>query len=271
MEQNQNGILEYKKKNTRVEGHRGAGFLEPENTMPAFLRAIDMKLDGIELDVFVTKDGFPIVVHGTDDYKIEFKDSTKTNYPYEMIYSDFQNLEVLTGGTIPLLADVLQACKNKTWINIELKEEHPRVAEPVVRLVADMGMLDQVVFSSFVHSHREELAKAFKKLGIEKTFSFGYLIWQFEGFPDLKNATEEDSVNIDYGLYLQNKERVLEEINKAREKKMKLKFYVPRSHKETEEDYSIMEKLGTDTIITDYPEQLTMFLSNTSKEFAITN
>jgi len=260
MEQIQSGILEYKRKHFRIEGHRGAGFLEPENTMPAFLRAIDMKLDGVELDVFLSKDGFPIIVHGTDDYLIEFQDSTKNNYPWEMNYHEMEHLEVKTGGTIPLLADVLQACKNKSWVNIEIKDNHARIAEPVVKLVFEMGMLDQVIFSSFVHSQREELAKAFKKLGIDRPFSFGYLVWQFEDFPDLTHGVEGDSLNIDYELYIKDKERILQEMSKARERNMLIKFYIPRSLKETDEDYKILENLGTDTIITDYPEQLLQYL-----------
>jgi glycerophosphoryl diester phosphodiesterase len=247
-----------------VEGHRGAGFLEPENTMPAFQRALDMKLDGVELDVYLSKDGFPIVVHGTDEFLIEFKDSTKNNYPWEMNYHEMENLEVKTGGTIPLLADVLQACKNKSWLNIEIKDDQPRIAEPVVKLVYEMGMLDQVVFSSFVHSQREEFAKAFKKLGIEKTNSFGYLVWRFEDFPDLSHGVEGDSLNIDYELYVKDPERIQQEMNKAREKNMLIKFYIPRSLKETEEDYKMIERLGADTLITDYPEKVLEYLEKLS-------
>jgi len=228
--------------------------------MPAFLRAIDLKLDGVELDVFLSKDGFPIVVHGNDDFLIEFQDSTKNNFPWEMNYHEMEHLEVKTGGYIPLLADVLQACKNKSWVNIEIKDDQPRIAEPLVKLVSEMGMLDQTLFCSFVHSQREELAKAFKKLGIDRPFTFGYLVWQFDEFPDLSNGVEGDSLNIDYGLYVKDKERVLQEMGKARERNMLVKFYIPRSHIETEEDYKVLESLGTDTIITDYPEKLLNYM-----------
>ena len=35
----------------RIEGHRGAGFLEPENSIKAFKKAIELGLEGVEFDV----------------------------------------------------------------------------------------------------------------------------------------------------------------------------------------------------------------------------
>ena len=48
---------------TLVWGHRGASGYAPENTMDAFRKAIEMKADGIELDVHLTKDGEVVVIH----------------------------------------------------------------------------------------------------------------------------------------------------------------------------------------------------------------
>jgi len=46
-----------------VIAHRGASWDEPENTLPAFRRAIDVGADYVELDVHATKDGRLVVVH----------------------------------------------------------------------------------------------------------------------------------------------------------------------------------------------------------------
>lgn len=174
-----------------------------------------------------------------------------------MNYDDMKDLELRTGGTIPLLADVFKVCKNKTWVNIEFKEENPRVLEPVVRLVLDMGMMNQVVFSSFVHNLRPEFTKVCQKLGLEKPFSFGFLVWRFEEFPNYDLALEGDSLNIDYYLYLKDSNRVLEEIYKAKEKGMLIKFYIPRpNHVDSDDDYRTFELLEVDTVITDYPEKM---------------
>src|SRR3954468_7034597 len=46
-----------------VQGHRGARGLLPENTLPAFERAIDLGVTTVELDVAVTRDGVVVISH----------------------------------------------------------------------------------------------------------------------------------------------------------------------------------------------------------------
>lgn len=46
-----------------LQGHRGARGLAPENTLPAFERALDLGVNTLELDVAVTKDGVLVVAH----------------------------------------------------------------------------------------------------------------------------------------------------------------------------------------------------------------
>src|SRR5690554_2404438 len=46
-----------------IYAHRGASAYAPENTGAAFRKALDMKADGIELDVHLSKDGHVVVIH----------------------------------------------------------------------------------------------------------------------------------------------------------------------------------------------------------------
>ena len=46
-----------------IQGHRGARGLLPENTIPAFERAIELGVDVLELDLGITRDGVPVVHH----------------------------------------------------------------------------------------------------------------------------------------------------------------------------------------------------------------
>ena len=43
--------------------HRGANVNAPQNTIPAFLKAIEEGCDGFETDIHLTKDGVPVVCH----------------------------------------------------------------------------------------------------------------------------------------------------------------------------------------------------------------
>jgi len=49
--------------NFDIQGHRGARGLAPENTIPAFLKALDLGVDTLELDTVVSKDGKLVVSH----------------------------------------------------------------------------------------------------------------------------------------------------------------------------------------------------------------
>lgn len=49
-----------------VISHRGNGFGRPENTLPAFAAAAAAGVDGVELDVRLTADGVPVVIHDGD-------------------------------------------------------------------------------------------------------------------------------------------------------------------------------------------------------------
>ncbi|HEX9466418.1 MAG TPA: glycerophosphodiester phosphodiesterase [Alphaproteobacteria bacterium] len=46
-----------------LEGHRGARGLMPENTLPAFAKALSLGVDTLELDTGITKDGVVVISH----------------------------------------------------------------------------------------------------------------------------------------------------------------------------------------------------------------
>ena len=47
----------------RLYAHRGASAERPENTMPAFERAVEAGADALEMDVHLTRDGHLVVAH----------------------------------------------------------------------------------------------------------------------------------------------------------------------------------------------------------------
>jgi len=49
-----------------IIGHRGAKGIAPENSLSGFKKAVELGIDGIELDVHLTKDGKIIVIHDID-------------------------------------------------------------------------------------------------------------------------------------------------------------------------------------------------------------
>ena len=63
-----------------VIGHRG-GFFGPENSMKGFHGAVENNLEGIEFDVWLSKDNVPMVLHGGDDGQL-----TKYGLPDERVF-----------------------------------------------------------------------------------------------------------------------------------------------------------------------------------------
>ena len=95
-----------------VFGHRGVPYLEPENTLNSFKKAIDLGYDGIEIDIMSTKDGVLIVNH---DRALKIK----TNKPEELVSNiDYKQLK-----NMPLLKDILSSVGHQTKINIEIKDQ----------------------------------------------------------------------------------------------------------------------------------------------------
>ena len=78
---------------TKIFAHRGASGYAPENTLEAFALAITQGADGIELDVQLTKDGIPVVIHDeTIDRVTEKKGWVKDYTLKELKELDLGNL-----------------------------------------------------------------------------------------------------------------------------------------------------------------------------------
>ncbi len=153
-----------------VIAHRGASAYYPENTMPAFRGAVEMKAEMIELDVMMSRDGIPVVFHdaGLDDHtdgEGRLKDFTLRELKKLDAGSWFD--AEFAGVKIPTLDEVLSYAKGKIAVNIEIKTEavgdsiRGGVEEACLELVRKHGMEDHVIFSSFDYravSHLKTLA-----------------------------------------------------------------------------------------------------------------
>jgi glycerophosphoryl diester phosphodiesterase len=129
--------------------HRGASIDEPENTMPAFKKAVHLKMPGIEIDTVSTKDGVVVCSHNFD---LE-RNTNGFGYIYQMNYKDIKNLNVATKKeNICTLEDVFNEIGNDTQINIEIKTHKLfdlKTAYHVVRLIREAQSTHRVIVSSF--------------------------------------------------------------------------------------------------------------------------
>ena len=99
---------------TKVIAHRGASALaEHENTLEAFQIAIALRADMVEFDVRRTSDNVLIAYH---DPAIDGKRIC------DLTYNRINDIARQEGYRVPTLVEVLDMCKGKIHLDIELKE-----------------------------------------------------------------------------------------------------------------------------------------------------
>lgn len=145
------------KSGTLVWAHRGASHYAPENTLPSFEKAVEMKADGVELDVQLTRDGEVVVVH---DESLE-RVSNGTGYVKDHTFAELRALNFnrvhpeYEKAQIPTLEEVYELLKpSGLTVNVEFKTGifwYKGIEEKVLDLTARMGMEDRVIYSSFNH------------------------------------------------------------------------------------------------------------------------
>lgn len=102
-------------------GHRGAPRERPENTLPSFMRALELGADGIELDVHTTKDGV-VVVHHDDVPRATAPSGRLTGRRIDALtFDELQGFSVRGMALIPTLAEVLAAVRGRADVFVELK------------------------------------------------------------------------------------------------------------------------------------------------------
>ena len=121
--------------------HRGASKEAPENTMSAFKRAVEIGADWIELDVHLTADHVPIVIH--DPFLGRTTNGHTQQRVTELTLAELKTLDAgiwfgtqFAGEKIPTLDEVLAFNRSRKGLMIELKKGHTP-SRPLVEAVLD--------------------------------------------------------------------------------------------------------------------------------------
>ncbi|MEA1951986.1 MAG: glycerophosphodiester phosphodiesterase, partial [Planctomycetota bacterium] len=138
---------------TQVTAHRGASAAAPENTMAAVKRAIEEGTDWVEIDVQETADDEVVVFHDSDFMKlagVDLKIWDATMADLEKIDIGSRFAPQFKDQRVPTLAQVLDQCKGRVGVNIELKYygHDKQLEQRVVDIVEAHGMANDVVIMS---------------------------------------------------------------------------------------------------------------------------
>lgn len=156
-----------------IQGHRGCRGLMPENTIPAFLKALALGITTLELDVVVTKDKKVVISHEPwlsaeickDMWGKDVQEAKEPNI-YKMTYAQLSKCDCgsrtpanfpkqrKTIANKPLLTELIDTIaiwceannidKYKIHYNIEIKRkpEHDRIFNPPVEEFVDLVLAD---------------------------------------------------------------------------------------------------------------------------------
>lgn len=123
--------------------HRGASAHEPENTMLAFRRALELGADGLELDVHLSSDGAAVVIH---DSTLD-KTTDGSGQVRETSLAQLRALDAGKGERIPLLEEVIDEFAGRCLLLIELKGAGSEI--PTADMIRAKGVVSSVIVSSF--------------------------------------------------------------------------------------------------------------------------
>ena len=138
---------------TQVTAHRGGARTAPENTMSALMNAVEELADYAEIDIQETKDGQLILLHDNS-----LKRTAGLNKKvWEVNYDEIRGLDAggwfrkeFAGEPVPTLNEVLDYCKGKLNLNIEIKSNghNEDIVPKVLELIEEYHMEDQCIVTS---------------------------------------------------------------------------------------------------------------------------
>ena len=139
---------------TKIIAHRGANKLAPENTLSAFRKAVELKSDGLETDIHLTKDGELVICHNYDINNTSDGEGFVAQMTLDELrkydFSSYFSPE-FAGEKIPTLDEFLEISRNLEIINIEIKVPHQKndIVRKAIERVKAFNLEEQVLFSSF--------------------------------------------------------------------------------------------------------------------------
>ena len=223
-------------------GHRGSKGYVAENTYESISKAIQLGVDGIEIDVFKCASGELVLFHDKDLKELTGESGLIEN----LTIKELEQFLVQGKYKIPTLKDVLTRIEKPLFVNIELKGLN--TAQATSKIIADISRstswsLEHFIVSSF---NWDEL-ELFRS--IDKNTSVGVLV--------SKSMSINEAIEFGKKINAQAIHPNFKLLNDKAVKKIKnngFKIYTWTVN--DEDDINFMKKLKVDGIISDYPDRI---------------
>lgn len=230
---------------SKIFAHRGYSGKYPENTMIAFKKALEYGVDGIELDVQLTKDGEVVIIH---DETID-RTTTGKGFVVDYTYEELEKFDAsfkfkdLGFNKIPTLREYFQLVKDYDIVtNVELKtgiNEYLGIEEKVWELIKEYNLEEKVIISSFNHFSVMRMKK------IAPQLKYGFL--SEDWIIDAGKYTHSHGVQCYHPRFNNLIPDVIKELKKYN---LEINTWTVN----LEEDMRYLYSNNIDVIITNYPE-----------------
>lgn len=224
----------------QITAHRGSSRSAPENTAAAVWAAMEEMADCVELDAQLTKDDVIVLGHDTTLKRVAGVNRAISSFTWR----ELSDLEVgswfspeFDGEPIPKLEDVMDLCRGKINLNIEIKNvgKDSLLPELVVGLILDKDMEEQCMVTSTSLGYLERV----KLLAPE--IRTGYILSAAYG--DFYFNEKVDFISMRANFVNSHV------VERAHERGMGVHAWTVNSKSEIER----LRLLGVDGLITDYP------------------
>ena len=139
----------------KLIGHRGVKNLKPENTLESILKAFELGLECVEIDVKVSKDNIPLLLHDDTLDRTTNGSGLVCDFTFDQINqfdAGYFFYKSKTDIKVPSLRNVLDLIKRKQkYLNIELKPNKTYEESNVKNILKEINRIshDKIYFSSF--------------------------------------------------------------------------------------------------------------------------
>tara|TARA_Y100000748_G_scaffold179218_1_gene150165 strand:+ start:53 stop:760 length:708 start_codon:yes stop_codon:yes gene_type:complete len=228
--------------NTLSIGHRGAKGYVAENTLESISKAIELGVDGIEIDIFKCLSNELVLFHDKDLEKLTGKPGLIEN----LTLNELQEFLVLGKYQIPTLKDVLIKIEKPLLVNIELKGLD--TAEATSKIITDFSKntswsLENFIVSSFNWNELEQFRS------MDKNTPIGVLVSKSMSINEAIEFGKKIDAQAIHPNYTLLDEKTVKKI-----KNNGFKIYTWTVN--NKDDINYIKKLKVDGIISDYPDRI---------------
>jgi len=228
--------------NTLSIGHRGAKGYVAENTYESISKAIELGVDGIEIDVFKCASGELVLFHDKNLKELTGESGLIENLTTEQL----EQFLVLGKYKIPTLTNILTRIEKPLFVNIELKGLN--TAQATSKIITDLSTstswsLENFIVSSFNWDELEQFRV------IDKNTPLGVLV--------SKSMSMNEAIEFGKKINAQSIHPNFKLLNNKTVKKIKnngFKIYTWTVNDKI--DIELMKELNVDGIISDYPDRI---------------